>query len=93
MCPAPRAAIGSASRRAITIGARRLTASARSMSSTEKRRDVAAARQRRVGDQHVDVAGLGQQAVDVGRVGEVAGDGAPAGLGGERLEHVRRGGR
>src|SRR5215211_5291803 len=35
MCPVPRAAIGSASRRASTIGARRFTASARSMSSTE----------------------------------------------------------
>ena len=47
MCPPPRAAMPSASRRASTIGARRLTSSARSISSTENESIVPAAGQRR----------------------------------------------
>ena len=74
-CPAPRAAIGSASRRAITIGARRLTASARSMSSTEKRRDVPAARAAPALATSTSTSpASAEQAVDVARSAEVGRD-------------------
>ena len=45
-------------------------------------------RQGRVGDQDVDVAGLGHEPGHLGTLGEVDGQGAPAQLGGQRLEHV-----
>ena len=66
--PSPRATIGSTSSRASTIGARRLTASARSISlereASSARRSPAAPA---LDDEHVDVAGLRQQ--PLGRVG------------------------
>ena len=51
-------------------------------------RDVAAAREAGVRDQHIHVAGPVEQALHVGRVREVAGDRAAAGLGCERRQHV-----
>ena len=65
-----------------------MTASARSISSGEKRRQLAAGRQRGVGDQHVDGAGLVEQPRRGARVGEVRRDGPAAQLGRERLERL-----
>ena len=58
MWPPPRSAMPSHMSRARMIGARRLTSSARSISSTAERLDAAAARDARVGDQDVDRTGL-----------------------------------
>ncbi len=87
-CPDPRAASGSASSRASWIGARRFTASARSISSGVNEVELAAGRQRRVGDEHVDVARLREQPGRRVRLDEVGRDRAAAELGRERLQRL-----
>ena len=64
-----------------TIGARRLTSSARSICSTVKSSSCPLRRQRRVGDEDLDVAGLARRAARARRVGEVDGERAAAELG------------
>ena len=88
MWPEPRAAMPAESARASTIGARRLTASAASSSSTLNELSRPLAGQRGVRDEHVGVADLGQQPRDLVRPREVAGDRAARQLGRQRLEHV-----
>ena len=88
MWPPPRSAMPSTSSRARTIGARRLTSSARSICSTDEvwilpRRGRAA-----LATRMSIAAGVRHQPLDRRAVAEVARDGAAARLGGERLEHV-----
>ena len=85
----PRATIGSTSRRARAIGARRLTASARSISSCVNvvRRPLAG--RAAFATKSVDRRGLVGQPVDRRRIAEVALQRPRAELRGERLEHVR----
>ena len=53
------------------IGARRLTARARSISCDRERVECSGGRQRRVGDHDVDVAGLGDETVDLAGLDQV----------------------
>ena len=78
------------SSRASSIGARRLTSSARSICSTrERRRAAPLAGSAGVGDEHVDLAGLGQRAAPgAARSARSARERAAAELGRERLEHL-----
>ena len=46
------------------------------------------AREGRVGDEDVDVAGLAEQAIDLGGIAEIDGERASVELGGQGLEHV-----
>ena len=90
MCPPPRAAIASASRSARTIGARRLTASARSSVLDREAVERPLAGHAGVGDQHVDVAGLARSGGRPRRGSARSHGHRPrAELGRERLEHVR----
>ena len=78
----------SPSTRASTIGARRLTASARSISSTLNVDSWPDAGSARVGDEHVDVRALARQALHRVGVGEVDRQRARRRLGGQRLEDL-----
>ena len=93
MWPVPRAAIRSPISRASTIGARRLTASARSISSTENDSTGRWPDRPALATRTSTPARSLREALDGGAVGEVDRHGLRAGLGGERLEHVGRGGR
>ena len=74
---------------ASTIGARRLTSSARSISCTEKSSSAPGRRQRGVGDEDVHLARLADAAASTSRaLGQVDRERAAAELRGQRLEHV-----
>ena len=86
--PLPLAVICGASSCASTIGARKFTSSARSISFDGEGIERARRRKRGIGDQDVDLARLSGQAGDVVGLGEVDGQRPRTELGGEFIEQV-----